>query len=51
MPLVGFEPTTRVFERATTIHALDCAATVIGTVLYKSYKWYNASGFPGDFSP
>jgi hypothetical protein len=30
MPQVGFEPTTPVFERAKTIHALDCAATVIG---------------------
>jgi hypothetical protein len=26
----GFEPTTPVFERAKTVHALDCAATVIG---------------------
>jgi hypothetical protein len=34
MPLVGFEPTIPVFERAKTVHALDpldCAATVIGT--------------------
>jgi hypothetical protein len=30
MPLVGFEPTITVFERAKTFHALDCAATVIG---------------------
>jgi hypothetical protein len=29
MPRVGFEPTTRVFERAKTVHALDRAATVI----------------------
>jgi hypothetical protein len=27
---VGFEPTIPVFERARTVHALDCAATVIG---------------------
>jgi hypothetical protein len=27
---MGFEPTTPVFERAKTIHALDGAATVIG---------------------
>jgi hypothetical protein len=31
MPRVGFEPTTPVFERAKTDHALDGAATVIGT--------------------
>jgi hypothetical protein len=28
MPEVGFEPTISVFERAKTVHALDCAATV-----------------------
>jgi phosphohistidine swiveling domain-containing protein len=27
---VGFDPTTPVFERAKTVHALDRAATVIG---------------------
>jgi hypothetical protein len=27
---VGFEPTTPVFERAKTVHALGHAATVIG---------------------
>jgi hypothetical protein len=31
MPRVGFEPAIPVFERAKTVHALDCAATVIGT--------------------
>jgi hypothetical protein len=30
MPQLGFEPTTPVFERAKTIHALDLTATVIG---------------------
>jgi hypothetical protein len=30
MPLVGFEPMTPVFERAKTVHVLDCAAAVIG---------------------
>jgi hypothetical protein len=30
MHRVGFEPTTPVFERAKTVHALDRAATVIG---------------------
>jgi hypothetical protein len=28
---VGFEPTIQAFERADTVHALDRAATVIGT--------------------
>jgi hypothetical protein len=32
MPLVGFEPTIPVFERAKTVHALDRATTVIGVV-------------------
>jgi hypothetical protein len=32
MPRVGFEPTIPGFERAKTVHALDCAATVIGYV-------------------
>jgi hypothetical protein len=31
MPQVGFESTTPVFERAMIVHALDRAATVIGT--------------------
>jgi hypothetical protein len=31
MPRVGFEPTIPVFEQAKTVHALDRAATVIGT--------------------
>jgi hypothetical protein len=30
MPQVGFEPTIPAFERAKIVHALDCAATVIG---------------------
>jgi hypothetical protein len=30
MPEVGFDPTTPVFERTKTVHALDGAATVIG---------------------
>jgi hypothetical protein len=30
---VGFEPTITVFERAKTVHALDCAATVIGNII------------------
>jgi hypothetical protein len=31
MPLVGFELTIAVFELAKTVHALDRAATVIGS--------------------
>jgi hypothetical protein len=30
MPQVGFEHTITVYERAKIVHALDCAATVIG---------------------
>jgi hypothetical protein len=30
MPHVEFEPTTPVFERAKTVHALNCTATEIG---------------------
>jgi hypothetical protein len=30
MPRLGFETTISVFERAKMVHALDCAATVIG---------------------
>jgi hypothetical protein len=30
MPEVGFEPTIPEFERATTVHASDSVATVIG---------------------
>jgi hypothetical protein len=30
MPLLGFEPTTPVFERGKTVHTLDHVATVIG---------------------
>jgi hypothetical protein len=32
MPWMGFEPTTPVFERPKTVHALDRAATVIGSL-------------------
>jgi hypothetical protein len=38
MPQVGLEPTIPVFERAKTVHALDRAATVIG-----SYSGYNVN--------
>jgi hypothetical protein len=33
MPSVGFAPTIPAFQRAKTVHALDRAATVIGTWL------------------
>jgi hypothetical protein len=32
MPWVGFEPTISAFERAKTVHAIDRAATVIGSI-------------------
>jgi hypothetical protein len=35
---VGFEPTIIVLERAKTVHALDGAATVIGTCYYYALK-------------
>jgi hypothetical protein len=34
MPQVGFEPMMRVFERVKRVHALYCAAIVIGILLY-----------------
>jgi hypothetical protein len=34
MPLVGFEPTIPVFERAKTVHALDRAGTAIGIRIF-----------------
>jgi hypothetical protein len=30
MILAGFEPTTPVFERSKTVHALNCKVTVMG---------------------
>jgi hypothetical protein len=30
---VGFKPTIPTFERAKTVHALDCATTVLGTII------------------
>jgi hypothetical protein len=40
MPSVEFEPTIPVFERAKTVHALDRAATVIGSLHYITYINY-----------
>jgi hypothetical protein len=39
MPRVELEPTTPVFERAKTVHALDWAATVIGVISYRDLKF------------
>jgi hypothetical protein len=41
MPQVGLEPTIPVFERASTVHALDLAATVIRTVCFTSLHSWN----------
>jgi hypothetical protein len=38
MRRVGFEPTTPVFERATTVNASDRAASVIGIVILVPLK-------------
>jgi hypothetical protein len=40
MPRVGFEPTISVFVRAKTVHALDCAAIVIGIKINNFYLKY-----------
>jgi hypothetical protein len=34
IPQVGIEPTIPVFERAETVHAVDRAATMIGSTRY-----------------
>jgi hypothetical protein len=41
MPLVVFEPTIPVFERAKTFHALDRTATVIGRNFLLIIKFMN----------
>jgi hypothetical protein len=41
MPLVRFVPTTPVFERAKTVHALDHVASVIGIYTVTTYYWYD----------
>jgi hypothetical protein len=38
MPRMRFEPTTPVFERRKTVHALDRAATVIGIMRIHTIK-------------
>jgi hypothetical protein len=46
MPGVGFEPTTPVFKRVKTIHALDCAATVTGVyIAYRRKMAQSREGF------
>jgi hypothetical protein len=45
IPQMGFEPTIVVFEWAKTVHALDCPATVIGSVAPTSKKMYVLLGF------
>jgi hypothetical protein len=42
MPQVGFEPAIPVFELAKTVHALDCAATVIGTSVRINLEFISA---------
>jgi hypothetical protein len=44
MPRVGFKPTIPVFQRANTVHSLDCAATVIGKQCHIPYKNYGFLG-------
>jgi hypothetical protein len=43
MPQVGLEPTIPIFERAKIVHALDSAATVIGSFMWT--KWLKQAGF------
>jgi hypothetical protein len=45
MPQVGFEPTTPVFERAKTVHALGRAASVIGRHQYWIQHIYTFAQF------
>jgi hypothetical protein len=44
MPREGFESTIPVFEKAETVHALDRAATVIGT-------FHNCLSLSSKYSP
>jgi hypothetical protein len=41
MPRVGFETTTPMLEWVKTVHALNCAATVIAFELYYQIKTVN----------
>jgi hypothetical protein len=42
-PLVGFKPTTPVFERTKTVHALDRVTTLIGAVMESTVYNYFTS--------
>jgi hypothetical protein len=44
MPRVRFGLTIQTIQRAKTVHALDCAATVIGPIIYMVYKFRRARG-------
>jgi hypothetical protein len=46
MPRVGFEPTTPVLEEVKTVHALDCAITVISPsyVCWVLNTWHSMPG-------
>jgi hypothetical protein len=41
MPRVGFELAISVFERAKTVHALDCVAAVVGMATSDCIISYN----------
>jgi hypothetical protein len=43
MPRVGFEPTTPMFERAKTFHALDHADTLIGSIIKVTLRLLGSS--------
>jgi hypothetical protein len=43
MPWVGFAPTIPAFERGKTVHALDRAATVIGSYIF--YRVFIVQGY------
>jgi hypothetical protein len=40
---MGFKPTTPVFERAKTVHALDRVATVIGSLATNGFTKFKVS--------
>jgi hypothetical protein len=51
MSRVGFEPTIPVFEREKTIHALDRAATVIGSELLYKNNFVAINSLAGHIAP
>jgi hypothetical protein len=47
MPQVGFKLMNPVFEQMNTVHALDCASTVIGfTVITYTIRYLNIQSEP-----